>query len=181
MAMIVLVGWVIFLAAVIVGSLIGKPTTVTLLQYQGGVLYDRGRPRREVGTGRHRVWAGIQKVIIVDKRPTSVSFENRAVALSDGATAVYGFSSSAEVQDVSKALYRARNYNEIPTYVLLCCTRFVLNHYASEGLQASKETITQEIVNQAKPRLAAAGFELQDFKFHPPLPCLANAASQRAV
>lgn len=142
----------------------GRPTTATLLQYQGGVLYKRGRRIREVA-GQVRVWTGVEKVIVVDKRPTSVSFENRAVALSDGATAVYGFSGSAEVRDLSKVLYCARNYSDLPAFVLLCCARVVLNGYPSGRLLASQDGIVQEIVNQAKPRLAAAGFELQAFRF----------------
>lgn len=144
---------------------IGKPTTVTLLQYQGGVIYKRGLPIRQVEAGRHRVRAGIEKMIIVDKRPTSVSFENRAVTLSDGATAVYGFSGSADVRDISKVLYCARNYNDVPAYVLLCCTRLILSDYPSGRLLVSQESIVQEIINRAKPRLAEAGFDLQAFRF----------------
>jgi hypothetical protein len=165
MAGVALAAWVIFLGVIIVGLRFGRPTTVTLLQYQGGVLYNRGLPVREVSAGRHRVWAGVEKIIVLDKRPITTALENRAVALSDGATAVYGFSATSEIRDVSKVLYSGRNYNEVPAYVLLCCARLVLNTSSSESLIAHQEAISQQISEIAKARLRSAGFDLGSFCF----------------
>jgi hypothetical protein len=152
------------------------PSSFTLLEHQRGVLYRRGKPLREVGAGRHRVWVGIEKILFMDTRPVLVSFENRAVALTDGATALYGFSGSAEVEDVMKALYSSGNFEEMPAFVLLCCARLVLNGQSSIALAAKQGAITDEIVNRAKPRLAAAGFRLLNFR----MTQLSLAASARA-
>jgi hypothetical protein len=160
-----LLPWAALLGLLIGRMFVGKLTTVTLLQYQGGVLFKRGHQVRELAAGQHRIWTGSEKVIFLDNRPTSVNFENRAVTLSDGATAVYGFSGCAEIRDVSKALYCARNCNDLPAYVLLCYSRLVLNRHASMGLLADQEGIAQEIIHRAKPKLSEAGFELQTFRF----------------
>ena len=158
------IAWSTLLVLLAVRSSFGMPSSFTLLEHQRGVLFRHGKPLREVGAGRHRVWLGIEKIMFMDTRPLLMSFENRAVTLSDGATAVYGFSGSAEVEDVMKVLYSAGNFEEMPAFVLLCCARLVLNGQSSNLLAAKQIAITDEIVNCAKPRLAASGFRLLNFR-----------------
>lgn len=150
---------------VFLGRFRGRLSSFTLLEYQRAVLYRRGLPVREVGPGRCRVWIGIEKLIIVDTRPIQVSFENQGVLLRDGSTALYGISGTARVQDSRKAIYCARNYNQMPSFVFLCCVRLVLNGLTASQFAGSKDAIVQEIINRAKPRLAAAGLELLAFRF----------------
>jgi hypothetical protein len=157
--------WAVIVGGYIFRRYVGNPTTVTILEYQGGILYRKGLRVREATAGQHRVRAGVEKMIILDLRPTKVSFENRGVTLADGATAVYGFSGSARITDLSKALYSARKFSEVPAFVLLCCTRSALNGSSSASLVASRETLTQQIIAESKPRLETAGFVLQNFQF----------------
>jgi hypothetical protein len=164
MAWIAIGFWCFVLGSVLVRKYIGWPTNLTLLEYQRGVLYRKGLPVRNVNPGRVRVWVGIEKVIVVDTRPVPVSFENRAVSLADGSTAIYGFSGNAEVRDARQALDASQNYSQIPAYVLLCCTRLVLNGYAKNQVQIGQRAIEEEVVKRAKPRLAAQGFDLLSFR-----------------
>src|SRR5258708_2988522 len=132
-----IVVWTALIMILLVRHFYGWPSSFTLLDHQRGILFRRGTPKTEVGPGRHRVWGGtqkweggggghrvwggVEKILFVDTRPIAVSFETRAVTLSDGLTAIYGFSGSAEICDVTKALYSAGNYPEMPAFVLLCC------------------------------------------------------------
>ena len=159
-----LIAWATLALVLVVRNYLGIPSSFTLLEHQRGVLYRRGEPVREVGPGRHRVWVGIEKIFFLDARPVLVNFENRAVTLADGSTAVYGFSGSAEVVDVKKALYAAGNYNDIPAYVLVCCARSVLNQQSSIGLLGKQAALVEEIGERARPRLEAAGFRLLTFR-----------------
>src|ERR1700730_2046845 len=102
-----IVVWTALIMILLVRHFYGWPSSFTLLDHQRGILFRRGTPKTEVGAGRHRVWVGVEKILFVDTRPIAVSFENRAVTLSDGSTAIYGFSGSAEICDVTKALYSA--------------------------------------------------------------------------
>lgn len=142
----------------------GWLVSATLVEYQRGVLFRRGIPVREVGPGRYRVWTGVEKIMIVDTRPVQVSYENQAVVLRDGAAAVYSLLGSARVDDVRKALYAANNYNHVPVFVLLRCARFVLNDCTSAQIMASRDAVAEQIISRARPRLAAAGFELLSFR-----------------
>jgi hypothetical protein len=156
--------WAVLILTWVLRANLGAPSSFTLLQHQRGLLYRRGKPVREVCAGQHRVWVGVEKILFIDIRPITVSFENRAVTLTDGATAMYGFSGTAEVDDAKKALYCAGNYNDMPAFVLLCCARLVLNSQNSIGLLAKHAAIVEEIMNRAKPRLSAAGFRLLTFR-----------------
>ncbi|HTZ72506.1 MAG TPA: SPFH domain-containing protein [Candidatus Aquilonibacter sp.] len=141
----------------------GRPGSVTLLEYQRGILYRRGHPVREVGTGRHLIFTGIERLMVVDTRPIQVSYEDQAVALRDGSAALYSVSGAARVQDAKKAIYSAANYNHVPAFVLLCSARLVLNSSTSSEIRA-QDALAAQIVERAKPRLAAAGFELLSFR-----------------
>ncbi|HEY6467892.1 MAG TPA: SPFH domain-containing protein [Candidatus Acidoferrales bacterium] len=141
----------------------GRPGSVTLLEYQRAVLYRKGLPVREVGTGRHLIFTGVEKVMIVDTRPIQVSYEDQAVSLRDGSSALYGVAGAARIQDPRKAIYSAGNYNHVPAFVLLCSARIIMNASTAAELKA-KEAVAARIVERARPRLAAAGFELLSFR-----------------
>lgn len=143
----------------------GNFTFVSLMPFQKGILYRKGLPVRDVGPGRHGVWAGREKIIFLDVRPTTVSFENRAVTLQDGCTAVYGLTGSAEVRDVRKAIYASNNANHLVAFALLIAARSVLSGYASETLKLKRDAITAEISQRARTRLSVAGIELLNFRF----------------
>jgi regulator of protease activity HflC (stomatin/prohibitin superfamily) len=142
----------------------GKPTNVTLLPYQRGVLFRMGLPLRDVGPGNHRVWTGTELLVHGDTRPISVNFENQVVALQDGFAALYGFSASAQVQDMRKAIYSARDYTNVPAFVLLRCARRHLNLSSAASIKAGKDAIVTRIGEEAKTRLGAAGFSLVSFR-----------------
>ena len=173
-AIIITAVWIAIIAAWVARPYVGSPSSFALLPHQGGILYKRGLPVREVGPGKHRVWTGVEKIFFLDTRPIQVSFENRAVAMQDGSTAVYGFSATAEVRDVRKVLYSAANFSQVPAYVLLCSARAVLNGCTRSQLRVNKEAIVSEIINRAKPRLAAAGFDLPTFRMTQLLVALPN-------
>lgn len=141
----------------------GKPTTVALLPYQCGVLFRQGVPLRDVGPGKHRVWTGSEILVHGDVRPVSVNYENQVVALQDGFVALYGFSASAQVRDIRKAIYSARNYSQVPVAVLLRCTRRTLNACSRSSFPLEKVAIVKRITEEAKSRLDQAGFELLSF------------------
>lgn len=141
----------------------GWRSTGTLVEYQRGVIFRRGIPLRDIGPGRYRVWVGIEKVMTVDARPVQVNYENQNVMLNDGTAAIYSVSGSARVIDVRKTMYTATNYNHVPAFVMLCCARFVLNECTGAEI-VNRSAVTERIVNRAKPKLAARGFELLSFR-----------------
>jgi hypothetical protein len=158
----------LFWAAICVAALYafnrGKPTWVTLLEYQRGVLYRHGLPIREVGCGKHRVWSGMELLVHADIRPMSINIENQVVVLQDGTTALYGFAASAQAQDIRKVIYAARDYNHVPPATLLRCARLHLSAATQSSLALGKEAIAAKIAEDAGARLRAVGFELASFR-----------------
>jgi regulator of protease activity HflC (stomatin/prohibitin superfamily) len=156
--------WAVAIVVVLYFVKRGNPSAVNLLPYQRGVLFRKGRPFRDVGPGKHRVWTGTELLVHADTRPISVAFENQIVALRDGFAALYGFSASAQIRDLRKALYSARDYTQVPPFILLRCARRELNFATSTSLRLEKEAAAQRISDTAKSRLAALGFDLLSFR-----------------
>ena len=144
---------------------VGLPSSHSLLPYQGGIFYKRGRPVREVGPGKHWVIAGSQKILFVDKRPVQVSAESRAVTLADGTTAIYGFAASAQIQDVKKALYASCISSQIPAFVTLSVVRSVLNHSLADDVRTGQAAVADRVILMSREKLATAGYELLSFRF----------------
>ncbi len=100
--------WV-FLLGKISGLYLGKYTSVTLLEYQSGIVYRNGYPARNVGAGLHRIWSGREKIFFVDARPIFVNLSNQVATLSDGSIFVYDVRGSALISDVKKNIvFRAK-------------------------------------------------------------------------
>jgi len=148
-----------------------------LLPHRRGVLYKRGKPVRDVGPGKYRVWAGSELLVHGDVRPISVNYENQVVALPDGFAAMYGFSASVQVRDIRKAVYSARDYSQVPAAVLLRCARRQIHLTSPGSLKMDKEGIANRISREAKAKLEAAGFDLISFN----LPQLAIGTTQPIV
>ncbi|PYV77615.1 MAG: hypothetical protein DMG96_10590 [Acidobacteria bacterium] len=118
----------------------------------------QARPRTRRRSAHGLDWP--EKIFFLDIRQAPVSFQNRAVTLQDGVTVVYGFSATAEIRDVRKAIYATTNINHLLGFVLLAVSRFVLSAYSSDVLKLKKESVVAALTDVARSRLNAAGFEL---------------------
>jgi hypothetical protein len=157
--------WLVILAPLVALRIFGgRPAFFNLLEYQSAVLYRRGLRVRAVRSGRHLVYTGVEKLMILETRPIQVSFEDQCVSLRDGLSAVYSILGGARVQDAWKAIYSAANYRDIPAYVFLCSARLVLNGCNNIQVRTNLDAIEQEIVRTAEARLETAGFELLSFR-----------------
>lgn len=156
----------VFCGAILFRAYRGKSQNIALLPYQRGILYVRGLPARDVGPGTHQVRLGTEFVVHIDTRPIAIRADGQAVALQDGATAVYGISASAEVQDIRKAIYSARNYNHLPPYLLRRSVRRVLSASSSDTLIGGTAAIEKAVAADAEPQFVAAGFALASFRLH---------------
>ena len=119
---------------------ISLPMSHVLLPYQKGFLYRRGVPIREAGPGRHRVFAGREKILFLD------------------------INISAKVSDVRKATYASPTYTQMPAFATLCAVRSMLNVQLSRDIAAGRRTVEEKIAGACRERLAASGFELLAFQ-----------------
>jgi hypothetical protein len=163
-ALLALFAWLIFGATYLFRSRVGRPTKVTLLEYQRGIRYRRGHPVDDVEPGQHWIWSGFEKTLFLDTRPSNVSYQNQAVTLCDGATSVYGFSASVQIKDVRRVMYSSQTYSQVPAFVLLCSVRSALNECDSLRVRTSQQAISEEISKRARTRFDSAGFQLVNFR-----------------
>jgi uncharacterized membrane protein YqiK len=165
-----LIGYLLFCACLLTFALLrffnlaGLPSRSVLLPYESGVLFQRGKPIREVGPGRHWVILGLQKILFLDTRPIQIDVDERAVSLADGSMAFYGIAASARVCDARKAIYASTNYNDVPLFVALCDARSILGRCTRSELAKGRARVEQEMIEACQLRLASVGFELVSFR-----------------
>ena len=159
-----LFAWFMLGVSLLLRFSLGRPSKVTLLEYQRGILYRRGQPIKEVGPGQHWVWTGFEKTLYLDTRPLTIGYQNLAVTLSDGLSAAYGVSASAQIIDVRKAMYSSQAYTQVPAFVLLCCVRGTLSENSSLRVRTAQQEIVDEVTQEVRARLDSAGFELLNFR-----------------
>jgi SPFH domain / Band 7 family len=136
----------------------------TVLEYQRAVFFRNGRPHHDVEPGVHKVLLGRDYIIFGDVRPIVVNIENHQVASRDGAIVRYSFLANAEVQTFRIALYSARNFSEIPYYILRRNVRAALFAQSREGLMGTCDVLAKGIEDRTRRDLNQVGFDLKDFR-----------------
>lgn len=136
----------------------------TLTEYQLGAFFRKGIFVREVGAGVHKVLLGRDHIVYGDVRPISFNFERQTVALRDGSFAEYSFYATAQVRNFRNALLSARNYSDMPYYIVRRELRAAIFALDSRTFSISRRSIENAVRERTVQHLATAGFELTDFK-----------------
>ena len=142
----------------------GKKTKVTLMEYQGGILFSRGLPKATVGPGKHTVFQGRDFIVYVDLRPRPLNFERRGTGLADHSAVLYDVFATVKISDVKKAIYCARDTFQGAAAAILCCTRAELNRATREQLATNAEAVTRDISALLQRRLGDLGFQLESLR-----------------
>src|SRR6267378_3566976 len=79
--------WALILGVAAYIHFVAKTTRHTLLEYQRGVLFHRGKAIREVGPGTLKLRLGIDHLLFFDMRPKTLNFEPLHVVTRDGVIA----------------------------------------------------------------------------------------------
>ena len=164
-------GWLVItiLCAFFFGLLFLKDYTKrrskhTVTEYQRGAFFRKGVFVREVGAGVHRLLLGRDYIVYGDVRPISFNFERQTVALRDGSFAQYSVYATAEVRSFRNALIVARNYSEMPYYIVRRELRAAIFALDSRTFSVKRQSIESEVRERVGTQLESAGFELTDFK-----------------
>lgn len=160
----VFAGWMIILTRTWRGHALGKKTRVTLMEYQGGILFSRGVPQSVVGPGGHTVWQGRDFLLYVDTRPRPMNFEGRTTGLADHSAAAYDVFATVRITDVKKAIYSARDPFQGAAAAILCTSRSVINGVKREDLTTDLESVTRNITERLQRRLEESGFVLESLR-----------------
>lgn len=163
----VLVAFIVIIA--VVGGVLSasdylkRRSSHTVMEFQRGILFRKGMPYEDVGPGVHSTLLGRDFVVYGDVRSTSMNFENQTVAMRDGSFAQYSFFASATVRDFRKAVYSARNFTEMPYYILRRAVRGTISRQGREISAAGTNALEKNIQQRASKELEEVGFSLDEF------------------
>jgi regulator of protease activity HflC (stomatin/prohibitin superfamily) len=136
----------------------------TVAEFQRAVFFRNGHPQRDLGPGVHNVLLGRDYIIYGDVRPIVVNFENQQVGLRDGSFVRYSFFASTSVNTFQTALYSARDFSELPFYILRRNVREGISAESHEGLTSGRDVLEKRIEGRTRSDLNRVGFELTEFR-----------------
>ena len=133
---------------------------VTVLEFERGLHYLRGRFTRVLGPGQYRMWSAASTVRKVDVRPKIISVGGQEVLSADGIAIKVSVAVRYRIVDPALAVNGVENY-EVALYTAVqLALRVALSANQLDALLQARTTIGKEIMEQVAPVATAAGLEL---------------------
>jgi regulator of protease activity HflC (stomatin/prohibitin superfamily) len=148
-------------AAALVASMIERQfPRVTVLEFERGLRYVRGRFTGVLGPGQYRTWSATTLVRKIDIRPKITSVAGQEVLSADGVALKVSLAARYRVVDPAIAVNGVENYEVALHMTLQLALRAAVAANPVESLLQARGTLGKEITEQATGPAAAAGLEL---------------------
>ena len=153
---------VLFLVAVaLVVSMIERQfPRVTVLEFERGLRYVRGRFKGVLGPGQYRTWSVTTLIRKIDIRPKIASVAGQEVLSADGVALKVSLAARYRVVDPAIAVNGVENYELALHTTLQLALRAAVAASPVEALLQARGTLGKEITEQATGAATAAGLEL---------------------
>ena len=133
---------------------------VTVLEFERGLHYARGRFTRVLGPGQYRMWSATSTIRKVDVRPKVISVGGQEVLSADGIAIKVSVAARYRIVDPALAVNGVENY-EVALYTALqLALRAAIAASPLDALLQARTTLGKEMAEQAAPVATAAGLEL---------------------
>lgn len=133
---------------------------VTVLEFERGLHYERGRFARVLGPGQYRLWASTSTVRKVDIRAKVLAVGGQEVLSADGVALKVNVAARYRIVDPGLAVNGVENF-EVALYTALqLALRAAVAGSPVETLLQARGTLGKEIMEQSAPAAAAVGLEL---------------------
>ena len=148
-------------AAAIITSMIERQfPRVTILEFERGLRYERGRFTGVLEPGQYRTWSATTTIRKVDVRPRVTSISGQEVLSADGVALKVSLAARYRVVDPALAVNGVENY-EVALYTALqLALRAAIAASPIDALLQVRSTLGKEITEQTRSTAAAAGLEL---------------------
>ena len=149
------------IAAAIINTMLERqfPRT-TVLEFERGLLYERGRFTRVLAPGQYRMWAATSMVRKVDIRPRIANVGGQEVLTADGIAIKVSVAARYRVADPALAVNGVENYEIALHTALQLALRTAVSAQTLEALLQARTTLGNEITEQSAPVATSAGLEL---------------------
>ncbi|HUQ82282.1 MAG TPA: slipin family protein [Gemmatimonadaceae bacterium] len=149
------------IAIAIIDSMMARhyPRT-TVLEFERGLLYERGRFARLLTPGQYRLWAATSTVRKVDVRPKVTVVGGQEVLTADGIAVKASLAARYRVADPALAVNGIENYELALHTALQLALRTAIAAQPLEALLQVRTTLGKEITELSAQAATSAGLEL---------------------
>lgn len=157
-----LVGFLTVVAAVVAATLLLRFVVrrVTILEYERGLKYSRGRFDRVLGPGQY--WHTPVSTIIhkLDIRPRFVSITGQEVLSSDGVTLKVSLAANYEIVDPSVAVNTVHSFQEALYLELQLALREIVGAVDIDTVLDSRGELSRMLMDLTESKVGALGLRL---------------------
>jgi regulator of protease activity HflC (stomatin/prohibitin superfamily) len=133
-----------------------------VMEYQKAVLYEDGRYVKTLGPGRYWLTRAFprQEATLVDVRLASLAVAGQEVLTADKLGVRLTLVAQYRVAEPAKAMTLVQNYAAYLYEELQLAMRDIVGAQTLDGLLARKGSLSDELAQKVRPRVAAVGLEL---------------------
>jgi len=155
---------VILLLFLFVVFIVAKATPfkrITVLEYQRGLRYSRGRYSGTLGPGQYWVLTTFTSVALVDIRPQFITIVGQDVLSADGVTLKASLAAEFEVADPNVAVNKNANFMNALYLTLQMALRGLVGQEKIDDLMQNRSTIGPKLLEMASAKATELGLRLK--------------------
>lgn len=154
--------YLILALLVVVAIIILKLTIkrITILEYERGVKYVRGKFRKIVEPGQYWYLPFFSIIQKIDIRPRFVSITGQEVLSSDGVTLKVSLAANYQLSDPNIAINKVQNYQEALYLELQLALREIIGSANIDTILENRNDLSQKLMEITKTRIQELGLKL---------------------
>jgi regulator of protease activity HflC (stomatin/prohibitin superfamily) len=153
--------WFFFLGGVVIVVLLKLGVTrVTILEYERGLRYSKGRFTAVMDAGQYWYMPFFTLIQKLDVRPRFVSITGQEVLSSDGVTLKVSMAANYEIIDPDVAINHVQSFSEALYLELQLALRKIIGANDIDTLLSNRKDMPKGLVESTEPRAAKLGLRL---------------------
>lgn len=154
--------WILLLVVALLATVAARFTRTTILEYERGLKFSRGRLKGEVGPGVYWHSAVVTHIQRIDVRPARIAVSGQEVLSADGVAVKASVAATCRVVDAKRAVLESENYQVAIHTELQLALRAIASSTPIEDLLRRRADVPDQLKAIAAPRLLAIGIELEE-------------------
>ncbi len=133
---------------------------ITILEYEKGLKYVRGKFRKIVEPGQYWYLPFFSMIQKVDIRPCFVSITGQEVLSSDGVTLKLSLAANYQVSDPNTAINKVQNYQEALYLELQLALRQIVSSANIDTILENRNDLSKKLMEMTETRIQELGLKL---------------------
>jgi regulator of protease activity HflC (stomatin/prohibitin superfamily) len=133
---------------------------ITVLEYEKGLKYVKGKFTAEIGAGQYWYLPFSTVIQKIDVRPRFVSITGQEVLSSDGVTLKVSLAANFEIIDANKAINKVQSFQEALYLELQLALREIIGSADIDTVLNGRNEISKKLMEAAEPKVRDLGLKL---------------------